>query len=131
MTLLVAFDGSDPARRALVHAADLAGRGETIAVVNVIPVQSVSSRLETVSDDERRRQRSLLREAGAILRKRGVEMMPMSAAGDPTTEIRSAAEQVHATIIVVGGGNGARRLLHGSVRKRLLRRAPCDVLVVR
>jgi nucleotide-binding universal stress UspA family protein len=71
--LLLAYDGSPVAKRALEHAATLVGRGGELAVVNVIPVRSVSSRLETVSDDERSRQASILREARAALGRRGIE----------------------------------------------------------
>jgi nucleotide-binding universal stress UspA family protein len=33
-------------------------------------------------------------------------------------------------VIVVGRGSGLRRLIDGSVSARLVRKAPCDVLVV-
>jgi len=128
--ILVAYDGSPHAKRALLHTAELVGRGGTITVVNVIPTQAVSSRLETVSDGERDRQRSVLREARALLAEQKIEMKPVAAVGDPTTEIRAAAEESGAGIVVVGRGKGTRRLIHGSVSTRLVRRAPCDVLVV-
>ena len=51
--IMVAYDGSSAARRALVHAVDLVGRSGTVMVVNVIRAQSVSARLETVSDAQR------------------------------------------------------------------------------
>ena len=50
MEILVGYDGSEAARRALVHAAELVGRGATLGVINVITTQAVSSRLETVRD---------------------------------------------------------------------------------
>jgi nucleotide-binding universal stress UspA family protein len=128
--ILVAYDGRPEARRALLHAADLVGAGGMLAVVNVIPVQSVSARLETVSDEQRRRQQSLFADARSLLDERGVELQPIPAAGDPVTEIRAAAERSDADILVVGRTSGTRRLIHGSVSTRLVRRAPCDVLVV-
>jgi nucleotide-binding universal stress UspA family protein len=130
MKILVAYDGSETARRALVHAAELVGRGGTVDVINVITVQPVSARMETLTDRERNRQRKLLQEAKAILSEWDVRMSPVKAVGDPTTEIRAAAEESGAGIVVVGRGNGLRRLIHGSVSTRLVRRAPCDVLVV-
>ena len=45
-------------------------------------------------------------------------------------EIRAAAEESGAGVIVVGRGSGLRRLINGSVSTRLVRHAPCDVLVV-
>jgi nucleotide-binding universal stress UspA family protein len=130
MTFLVAYDGTSPAKRALEHTAKLAGRGGTVTVVNVIEAQGVGSRLESVSDNQRARQRSILREARALLLEEGVQMKSVPAVGDPTTEIRAAAEANGARVVVVGRGSGVRRLIHGSVSTRLVRQAPCDVLVV-
>ena len=130
MRILVAYDGSQSSRRALLQAAELVGRGGTVGVINVITTQAVSSRLETVDDGERVRQRRLLQEARMLLAEHGVETSTVKAVGDPTTEIRAAAEESGAGIVVVGRGNGVRRLIHGSVSARLVRQAPCDVLVV-
>jgi nucleotide-binding universal stress UspA family protein len=130
MKILVAYDGSESSRRGLVHAAELAGRGGTVDVVNVISAQPVSARLDSLGDGERRRQSKLLRDAEMLLGESGVSMTPVKAVGDPTTEIRSAAEASGARVIVVGRGSGLRRLLNGSVSTRLVRQAPCDVLVV-
>jgi nucleotide-binding universal stress UspA family protein len=130
MRILVAYDGSESSRRALLHAAELMGRGGSVDVINVITSQAVSSRLETVGDAERACQRRLLQEARMLLGEHGVEMSPVRAVGDPTTEIRAAAEETGAGIIVVGRGSGLRRLIHGSVSTRLVRQAPSDVLIV-
>jgi nucleotide-binding universal stress UspA family protein len=130
MRILVGYDGSDVSRRALVHAAELVGRGGEVDVINVIAAQPVSSRVDGFGDGERRRQRNLLREARSLLREWDVRMGAVRAAGDPTTEIRAAAEDSGARVIVVGRGSGLRRLLNGSVSTRLIRQAPCDVLVV-
>ena len=130
MRILVGYNGSDASRRALVHAAELAGRGGEVDVINVIAAQPVSARVDALGDGERRHQRNLLREARSLLREWDVRMGAVQAVGDPTTEIRAAAEDSGARVIVVGRGNGMRRLIKGSVSTRLVRRAPCDVLVV-
>ena len=130
MKILVGYDGSDVSRRALVHAAELVGRGGEVDVINVISAQPVSARVDTLGDGERRRQRNLLREARSLLREWDVRMGAVPAVGDPTAEIRAAAEDSGARVIVVGRSNGARRLIKGSVSTRLIRHAPCDVLVV-
>jgi nucleotide-binding universal stress UspA family protein len=127
--LLLAYDGSPVARRALEHAATLVGRGGKLAVVNVIPLQSVSSRLETVSDDERSRQARILREARAALGRYGIEPQLIEAVGDPVTEILAAAAATNAGTIVVGRSE-RRHLTHGSLDSRLVRAAQADVLVV-
>ena len=129
--VVVAYDGSEPGGRALLHAAELVGRGGAVTVVNVVSVQSVGSRLETVSDTQRSTQDRLLREAERTLGRRGVRAEPVRAAGQPATEILSAAEAIGADVIVVGGHR--RRMPHlvrSSLAGTLIRRASCDVLVV-
>ena len=130
MRILVGFDGSDASKRALVHAAELVGRGGKLDVINVIGSQPVSARVGSLVDGERQRQRNVLHEAQALLGEWEVRMNPHRAIGDPTSEIRAAAEESGAGVIVVGRGRGLRRLIDGSVSARLVRRAPCDVLVV-
>jgi len=128
--ILVGFDGSDASRRALVHAAELVGRGGNLDVINVIGSQPVSARVGSLVDGEKKHQQKVLHEAKALLEEWEVRMTPVRAVGDPTSEIRSAAEEAGVGVIVVGRGSGLRRLINGSVSARLVRRAPCDVLVV-
>ena len=130
MKILVGFDGSDASRRALVHAAELVGRGGNLDVINVIGSQPVSARVGSLIDGERKHQQKVLHEAKALLDEWEVRMTPHRAVGDPTSEIRSAAEEGGADVIAVGRGSGLRRLIDGSVSARLVRKAPCDVLVV-
>jgi nucleotide-binding universal stress UspA family protein len=129
--MIVAYDGSDAARRALERAARLAGRGSVVDVVNVIPAQSVSSRLVTITDEQDRVQKRLLREAGAVLARSGVRANLIPAAGDPATEILSAADASEADVIVVGRRRKLRgRRLREPLSTRLSRRTTRDVLVV-
>jgi nucleotide-binding universal stress UspA family protein len=127
---MVAYDGSPAARRALAHAADVVGRAGTVAVVNVIPVQSVSSRLITVTDGQREAQRELLDEARSVLASHGVHSELVGACGDPYTEILAAADRDGVQILVVGRRGRRWRHLGGSLAIRLARRAHHDVLVV-
>jgi exopolyphosphatase/pppGpp-phosphohydrolase len=66
-SVTLVYDGTEPAHRALAHAAELVGRGGTLTVINVISVKRVSSRLQTVSDEERATQDHLLAEADRLL----------------------------------------------------------------
>lgn len=128
--LLLAYDASPSAQRALEHAAKLAGQGGDVAVINVIPApQAVSSRLETVSEADWDQQDSVLREAEALLAHRGIEPQLLEAIGDPATEILAAAERTNAKAIVVGRST-TRRLGHVPLDSRLVRSAEADVLVV-
>jgi nucleotide-binding universal stress UspA family protein len=130
-TVLVGYDGSEPARRALEHAADLVGRGGSLSVIHVIPTQSLSSRLETVSESERTAQDRLLEESERALARRGVSAELVGAAGDPAMEILAVAESIGAGIIVIGRRRrSTRHLVRTSLSSTLVRRAGTDVLVV-
>ena len=130
-SVIVAYDGSEPARHAAEHAAGLVGKGGTVTVINVVNAQSVSSRLETVSEKQRTTQDRLLREAARLLARRGVNANLVAAAGDPATEILAAAATIAADVIVVGRRQGlAPNLVHRSLSSTLVRRAAPDVLVV-
>ena len=128
--VVVAYDGSDAARHALARAADLVGHGGTVSVVNVIYVQSVGSRLETVSDQQRATQDGLLREARQLLRRQDVEAELVRAAGQRATEILAAASSLDADVLVIGGHDRwMPHILSRSLTGTLVRKASCDVLV--
>jgi nucleotide-binding universal stress UspA family protein len=126
--LIVAYDGSAEARRALDHAAALAGPGGEVTVINVVPAQAVSARLEPLDDAKRARQRARLEEARALLDRQGLRVRTVAAAGDPFYEISALARDRGQAIVIVGR---RRHLLPGrSLTTRLVRSAPYDVLVV-
>jgi nucleotide-binding universal stress UspA family protein len=130
-SVIVAYDGSELAHRALEHASDLVGPGGTVSVINVIKAQSVSSRLENVSEQQRAVQDNLLLEAESLLAGRRVTADLVRAAGDPATEILSAAASRGAEVIVVGrNAHLAPHLIRGSLSGTLVRKAASDVLVV-
>ncbi len=118
--LLVPYDGSADARRALDRAADLAGPDDLVDVLNVMPEPGISARLAPTTK-ERARQARLLAEASRLLAGRGIAARPIAACGGTVGETLAAAHRLDADVIVVGGHAG----------ERMARRAPCDVLVVR
>jgi nucleotide-binding universal stress UspA family protein len=127
--LIVVYDGSQEARRALDHAAALAGPGGEVTVINVVPAQAVGSRLQTLPEPRRARQQQELDEARTLLERQGVRARTVAAVGDPFSEIAALASDRGDAVVVVGR---RRHLLLGrSLTARLVRAARCDVLVVR
>jgi nucleotide-binding universal stress UspA family protein len=114
--ILVAFDGSETSRRALDAAADLVGYGSSLAVVHVRRAGSPDG------DAIGRAREQLIR--------RQVSARYVEACGHPADEIVAAAEAVGADLVVVGRRKALERVL-GSVSAAVVRRVPCDVLVVR
>jgi nucleotide-binding universal stress UspA family protein len=127
--VLLAYDGSAGARAALERVASVAGPGDTVGVVNVMPEPGVSSRLAPYVE-ERRRQAELLDEAERFLGRRGLAVRRMAPVGSAATEILSAAERMGAHLIVLGRRHTRRPHILGSVTGRVVRLATRDVLVV-
>lgn len=113
-TIVVSFDGSDGAKRALDRAADLVGYGTRLAVVNVVPPSGHSN--------------GVLDEARLRLSLRHLTARTFERGGDPAAELIEAAHWLRADLLVIGDGE---RPSDGCVRTRLIHEAPCDVLVVR
>jgi nucleotide-binding universal stress UspA family protein len=111
---MVGYDGSDSAMRALDVAADLAGYGSTLAVVTVHTTEFDHS----VTDDDRDQ-----------LQRRLVEAGYHETSGEPAKQLIKKAHELRADLLVIGRRNGSPLL--GSVSSKVVRRANCDVLVVR
>lgn len=115
--ILVGFDGSEAAGRALDAAADLAGYGSTLAVV-------------TVQNGELNG--AVAAQAREQLQRRHVEARYHEPSGEPAEQLVEAARVLEADLVVVGRRDRKPlRGLLGSVSWKVVRRAPCDVLVVR
>jgi nucleotide-binding universal stress UspA family protein len=133
MKIVVAYDGSEGAKRALERAAQLSG-GEPITVVSVVEIHATAGRgpggADRIEADERRAE---LTEASGILRDLGLATREVEGHGDPAGVIAEEARESGAELIVVGtrGRGPVARAVLGSVSTRLVHEAPCDVLVVR
>jgi nucleotide-binding universal stress UspA family protein len=133
--IVVGFDGSPAATRALARAGELAGDGGRVILV------AASRRLEStgvvdepILDGPSPEERDAVLDRGAdALRERGIEPQIVAADGEPADALVQAARDADADIVVVGGtGSGfVARTLLGSTAENAVRRAPCDVLVVR
>ena len=111
---MVGYDGSDASARALEVAADLVGYGSTLDVVTV----------RTNEFDE-----SAPADAREQLRRRLVEAGYHEATGEPAKQLVKKAHELRADLLVIGRRHGSSPL--GSVSSNIVRRAHCDVLVVR
>ena len=129
-TIVVGYDGSDSARRALGRAADLSEEGATILVMHATP--SVYPKpYEVVDPEEETRSEILLEEAKELLAKRGVAAETRSPVGDPAEHLIAAARAAQADVIVVGRRRSTISHLLGSVSSKVVEHSACDVLVVR
>jgi nucleotide-binding universal stress UspA family protein len=130
--ILLAYDGGEPARRALDLTADLAHRyGATVSVVSVTPVHP--GRAPVDPWDDRPLHLEELRAAQQILRDQGIEPELLAPAGDPARTIeRIAADGGYDTIVLGSRGLGAvSRALQGSVSEHVATHAETSVIVAR
>jgi nucleotide-binding universal stress UspA family protein len=130
--ILVAYDGGEPARRALDLAADLARTyGAQVSVVSVTPVHPGRAPIDPW--DDRPVHLGELAEAQQILREQGVEPELLSPAGDPARTIeRIAADGDYDTVILGSRGLGAvSRALQESISEHVATHAETTVIVAR
>jgi nucleotide-binding universal stress UspA family protein len=130
--ILVAYDGGEPARRALDLAADLARHyAAQVSVISVTPVHPGRTPIDPW--DDRPVHLTELRDAQQILRDQGVEPELLSPAGDPAKTIeRIAADGGFDTVILGSRGLGAiSRVLQGSISEHVATHAETTVIVAR
>ena len=139
-TVLVPYDFSEHADRALTWAHDFAADwGATIIVLNATPPithvahaeltwETDRIEAELLADAEKR-----LEELAQRMRSQGVSFKTQAIRGDPVGSICQAAEQDQVDLIIMGshGRTGLAHVFLGSVAERVVRHAPCPVLVVR
>lgn len=137
--VLVAHDFSETAEAALAYAVGLAQKlGARVTVVHAYEVPSHGSPEVLVLATDWLKQfevvaREALDQVVARVRKGGFSAEAALRRGVAWREIIATAEEAKADLIVVGteGRSGVGRALLGSVAEKVVRTAPCPVLVVR
>jgi nucleotide-binding universal stress UspA family protein len=130
--ILLAYDGGEPARRALTTAAELAKlSGASISVISVVP--SRPGRFPADPWDTTEDHANELLEARTQLRERGIEATLLEPTGDPARSIERIASEGDYDTIVVGtrGLTSFGRILQGSVSGHIATHAEATVVVAR
>lgn len=130
--ILLAYDGSDPAKKALAMAADLAKHyTATVTVVSVVPVQAGRAPIAPWDDGEVHT--AELQEAAKLLREQGIEPKLVRPSGHPAETIEEIAKEGHFDVIVLGsrGSNILERVMLGSVSEHVATHADTAVLIAR
>ncbi len=130
--ILLAYDGGEPAKRALDVAMDLTKKFEaSLAVVSVIPTHPGRSPVDPWDDRSVHAQE--LQEARAALTQNGIDAEMIEPAGDPAKEIEKIAQAGKFDTIVIGsrGLGTLGRILQGSVSEHVANNAAATVVVAR
>jgi nucleotide-binding universal stress UspA family protein len=139
--ILCPTDFSEGSLQALSAATDIATKlGAELSVIHVLPVLSalptdpnfvfeVHQRQDLLYEDMEKRLHEMTRES----KEKGTQGRVFVEHGDAAGEIVRVAEEQRIDLIVIAtfGKTGWRRLAFGSVTEKVVRLAPCPVLVVR
>ncbi len=128
--ILLAYDGGEPARRALDTTVELAKAfGASVSVVSVVPVHAGRAPIDPW--DDRTVHASELLEAKELLISHGIEPELLEPAGDPARKIEEIAQEGGFDTIVMGSrGLGAiERTLQGSVSEHVVTHSDATVVI--
>ncbi|ELY46699.1 universal stress protein [Natronorubrum sulfidifaciens] len=139
MAVLVAYDGSAPARKAVEHAFETFPDEEIILLRVVEAAEgSTGAGIELLKDMFREREKKISEgfgdEVSNIISTDDVEFRTETAVGQPARAVVAFAEEndeVEHVIIGSHGRDGVSRVLLGSVAETIVRRSPVPVTVVR
>ena len=130
--ILVAYDGTEPSKRALAAAATLGKAfGVRLAVVSVVPRRPGRYPIDPWDDGKVHAEELL--EAQELLRADGLEAELIEPVGDPAEMIERVADKGGYDTVVVGarGLGSIGRLLQGSVSEHVATHASATVVVAR
>lgn len=132
--ILLAYDGSEGAERALEVVVELARDGDHVTIVGVaegLPLYGFAGTLPSEAQEEERQRQ--LEVAQHTLARHGLAAALERRSGDPAAAILDEAEQQASELIVLGtrGLSTTERWLVGSVSTKVLHHARCSVLVAR
>jgi nucleotide-binding universal stress UspA family protein len=138
MAILIAYDGSQPAKKAVEHAIKEHADKEII-LLRVVGVASgataagINLAKEKIQDIHNERTEEIADEVTDMLEDAEVEFETEIVFGSPAREIVQFAEENDIDQILIGshGRAGVSRVLLGSVAEKVVRRAPIPVTVVR
>lgn len=142
-SIVVGTDGSETAAKAVRQAVSLAKpAGATLELVSAYaPVPEPQLRQERRDAPEdlqwaihpRQEVEAHLADAADVAREAGVSVNLHARQGDPADAILDVVEEKDADLVIVAhkGMAGLKRFLPGTALKKVSRRAPCSVLIVR
>lgn len=132
MKILLAYDGGEPAHRALELTAQFAKKFDaSVAVVSVVPVHTGRVPIDPWDDTEVHAGQLL--EAKQLLLGHGIEPLLIEKAGEPAHTIERIAEDGAYDMVIVGSRHlgAVSRVLQGSISEHVATHAPATVVIAR
>jgi nucleotide-binding universal stress UspA family protein len=144
--IIVAYDGTESAQRALERGAEVAKAFDAKVIVTSVAallhsgpradqqfeLHSPPTRGPEIQRDSLADHEAQLADATAFFAERGIEAEPVAVSGDPASAIVSLAERRGADLLVVGTREAGltERVVHHSVSQRIAKKVQCDLLIV-
>jgi nucleotide-binding universal stress UspA family protein len=145
-SIVVGTDGSNTATQAVRQAVEVAKTASaTLEIVSAyapVPDQQLRQERREAPEDlqwtihPRQEVEASLSEAADIAQEAGVDVNTHAREGDPADAIIDVADAKNADLVIVGDERMSvkrvlKRLFLASVPRRVSRRAPCSVLIIR
>lgn len=137
--VLLAYDGSESGRSALLECADvnhlLNAELHLLAVAPLMAGLYITEGFvpDSLQEEENRRYSTVLEEGLKLLHERGCKAEGHLVTGEPVDEICRLAQELKCELIVLGHHQHASMLSRwwkGSVGASIIEQAPCSVLIV-
>jgi nucleotide-binding universal stress UspA family protein len=131
--ILVAFDGSDTARKAIEHAINLLKPEDRLIILSVVPTTDIAEFAEIDPEISIARAQETINELLAELRERNINAIGVVKEGDIADQILKMGFELKCDLIVVGhkGISKIGKFQLGSVADKVARYANRPVLIVR
>ena len=131
--ILVAYDGSDLAKKALKKADRIVREEDELILVHVIPTHVISEFAEVPPDVSKAKAQEMMNLALNDLKSRGIQATGMVREGDIADEIIKIGSDLDVDLIVIGekGVSKVGRFALGSVADKVMRYARRPVLLIK
>ena len=131
--ILVAYDGSEAARKGVEHAVNLLKPDDRLIILSVIPSVTIKEFADIDPEISLARAQEAINELLAELKEKEINAIGLVKEGDIAEEIVKMGNELPAELIVVGykGISKIGRFSLGSVADKVARYAERPVLIVR
>jgi len=129
----VAYDNSEPSKKALDKGLELLKEDDDLILVSVVPTVIIKEFADVDAEITIAKTQRLVNDAITALKVKGIEAIGLVREGDIADEVLTIAQQMECDLIVVGykGWSKTGRFALGSVADKIARHATRPVLIVR
>lgn len=133
--ILVAYDDSELARKALARACELMKEGDEIIILYVIPTPLIQEFASIEPEQTVSRAREVVNREVTALQKRGIKAIAVVREGNIGDEIIRFSKDLDCDLIIMGsrgkGQDTVSPFVLGSVTEKVVRGSACPVLIVK